>query len=146
MQVFQPKWLIVTAQNVAVSYLDMDTQSTYYVLMKVRSILLFAFLTLFAVSNIAHAMNADSMVFQMAMSDGNMMAMDGCQYCPKASEGSAETPLCNLDCTASAVYDLTKNVRFNITVFEFGQERPLAVMVPDWLPVPPDPHPPRFLI
>lgn len=142
---FHSSWLIVTVRNVAARRMDLEPRSIYYAGMNRASpILLFAFLALFAVSNIVQAMNANSMALEMAMVDGNAMAMDGCQNCPM--DGAVETVLCELDCTAPAVFVLTKAVSFHGAVFVFRQERPLGMLEPDSLLAPPDPFPPRSLI
>jgi hypothetical protein len=110
------------------------------------SILLFAFLAVFAAGNIAHAVSANTMALDMALMDSSALSMEHCQGCPTDGEGAADRTVCQLDCTAPGVVTLTASVSLGFVMPILRQHRPLSVTVPTGLRAPPDPFPPRHLI
>ncbi|MGR3461514.1 MAG: hypothetical protein ACU0B5_03535 [Roseovarius sp.] len=138
---------IVAARKVAGSWLDSSPSSAYLLRMRrLSSILLLAFLAVFSVSNIAHAMSANDMALDMAAMDGGAMALEDCQGCPTDDEGAADRALCQLDCTAPGAMALTAAASFEYMMPALRHDRPLSVSVPHGLRAPPDPFPPRPLI
>lgn len=138
---------IVAARRVTGLWLDTRFRPIYdYLVHHFSSIILLAFLVVFAVGNIAHAVSANNMALEMALMDGSGMAMEDCQGCPTYGDGDAAATLCQLDCTAPAVVALTSASSFDYMVLAVRQDRPLSVIVPSGLRAPPDPFPPRPLI
>jgi len=86
------------------------------------------------------------MALDMALMDGSPMSMEDCQGCPTDGEGAADSALCQLDCTAPVVVNLTAASSFVHVMPSIRQDRPLSVTVPNGLRAPPDPFPPRHLI
>lgn len=147
MQVVCPKGQIVATRRVTGSWLDTRSRSIYYSVMRFfSSILLFAFLAVFAAGNIAHAVSANTMALDMALMDGNALAMEDCQGCPADGEGAADSTMCDLDCTAPAVVTLTGSTSLEFQMPILRQDRPLSMTVPHGLRAPPDPFPPRPLV
>lgn len=147
MQAVYPKGQIVAARLVTGSWLDTRSRSIYCSVMRsFSSILLLAFLAVFAAGNIAHAVSANTMALDMAMMDGSAISMEDCQGCPTDGEGAAGSTLCQLDCTAPGVVTLTASASLEFVMPILRQDRPLSVTVPNGLRAPPDPFPPRHLI
>jgi len=147
MHVMRPKAQIVAARQVTGSWLDTRSRSIYSLFMRnFRSILLLAFLAVFSVGNIAHAISANNMALDMALMDGSALAMEDCQGCPTDGEGAADQAVCQLDCTAPGVVTLPASVSLEFVMPILRQDRPLSVTVPNGLRAPPDPFPPRHLI
>lgn len=138
---------MTAAPNVTGCWLDMLARSAYrFSMRRFSSILLLALLTVFSVSNIAHAVSANTMALQMAMVGGGTMAMEDCQNCRTNGEGAADTTLCKLDCTAPGAVTLTVIASFEDMIPVPGHDRPLSMTVPHGLRALPDPFPPRTLI
>lgn len=110
------------------------------------SILLLAFLAVFAAGNIAHAVSANTMALNMAMMDGSAMSMEDCQGCPTDGEGVEDSTMCQLDCTAPGVVALTVSASLEFLMPIVRQDCPLSATAPNGLRAPPDPFPPRHLI
>lgn len=147
MQAVYPKGQIVAARQVTGSWLDSCSRSIYCLFMRrFSSILLFAFLAVFAAGNIAHAVSANTMALDMAMMDGSAISMEDCQGCPTDGEGAEDSTMCQLDCTAPGVVTLTASASLEFVMPILRQDRPLSVTVPNGLRAPPDPFPPRHLI
>ncbi len=147
MRVSRSERPIAAARKVAGSWLDRPTPSAYLLRMRrLSSILLLAFLAVFAVGNIAHAVSAYDMALEMAVMDGGAMAIEDCQGCPSDGEGADDTTLCQLDCTAPGAMALTAAASFEYMIPTLRQNLPLSVAVPHGQRSPPDPFPPRHLI
>lgn len=147
MHVMCPKGQIAAARRVTGSWLDTRPRPIYCSFMRQSSsILLLAFLAVFAVGNIAHAVSANNMALEMAVMDGSAMAMEDCQGCPKDGEGAAGSTLCQVDCTAPGVVTLSASASLEFLMPLLRQDRPQSVTVPNGLRAPPDPFPPRTLI
>lgn len=147
MRAFHSNGRIAAVRKTTQGAAGQDGRSTYVRDMaRLLPILLFSFLALFAVSNVARAVSANCMASQMVMADGDAMAMANCQACAGDGEGSSTAALCNLDCTAPAVVSLVTIVSFDRAVPADRHDRPLSMVVPHGLRAPPDPFPPRSLI
>jgi len=147
MQAVYPKGQIVAARQVTGSWLDSRSRSIYCLFMRrCSSILLLAFLAIFAAGNIAHAVSANTMALDMALMDGNAISMEDCQGCPTDGEGAADSTMCQLDCTAPGVVTLTASASLEFLMPIVRQDRPLSTTAPNGLRAPPDPFPPRHLI
>jgi len=147
MHFVRPKGQIVAVRQVTGSWLDMLSHSIYYSSMRCfSSIILLAFLAIFAAGNIAHAVSANKMALDMAVMDGSTMAMEDCQGCPTDDEGAADSTLCQIDCTAPGVVTLTASTSLDFVMPILRQGRPLSATVPNGLRAPPEPFPPRHLI
>lgn len=147
MQAVYPKGQIVAARQVTGSWLDSRSRSIYCLFMRrFSSILLLAFLAVFAAGNIAHAVSANTMALNMAMMDGSAMSMEDCQGCPTDGEGVEDSTMCQLDCTAPGVVALTVSASLEFLMPIVRQDCPLSATAPNGLRAPPDPFPPRHLI
>ncbi|MEI4196569.1 hypothetical protein [Roseovarius sp. E0-M6] len=144
MHVIHSNVRIAAARKVAGSWLDRPTPSAYLLRMRrLSSILLLAFLAVFAVGNIAHAVSANDMALEMAVMDDGAMAIEDCQGCPTDGEGADDTTLCQLDCTAPGAMALTAAASIEYMIPTLRHDRPLSVTVPHGQRSPPDPFPPR---
>jgi hypothetical protein len=138
---------IVAVRRAAGLRLDRTPPSTYRRRMRaLSSIILVAFLAVFAVSNIAHGVSANNMTLQMAMEHSDAIAMGDCQACPTDGDDTADKTPCKLDCTAPAAVTLTATASFEDMLPILRHDRPLSATVPHGLRAPPDPFPPRTLI
>jgi len=147
MHVMCPKGQIVTERWVTRSWLDTCSRSIYWFFMRrLSSVLLLAFLAVFAVGNIAHAVSANNMALKMAAMDGGSATMEDCKGCPTDGEGAVVSTSCQLDCTAPGVPTLTPALSFDYMLSLLCQDRPLSATVQNGLRAPPDPFPPRTLI
>lgn len=147
MHVMCLKGQIVAGRRVTGSWLDTRSRSIYHLFMRCfSSILLLAFLAVFAAGNSAHAVSAHDMALNMALMDNGAIAMGDCQGCPAGDEGADDTALCEPDCTAPGAVTLTAITSFVHLMPCLRQDRPLSVTVPNGLRAPPDPFPPRHLI
>lgn len=143
----RPKAQIVAARQVTGSWLDMLFSPFYSIDMRrLSSILLLTLLAVFAVSNIAHAVSANSMALEMSVMDGGAVAMEDCEGCPTDGEGAADRALCQLDCTAPGAMTLTATASFEYMIPPLRHDRLLSATVPHGQKAPPDPFPPRHLI
>jgi hypothetical protein len=139
--------LIVAARRAAGLRLDRTPPSTYDIFMRaLSSFILVAFLAVFAVSNIAHGVSANTMALQMAMEHSDAISMGDCQACPTDGDDTADKTPCKLDCTAAGAVTLTTTASFENMLPIPRHDRPLSAAVPHGLRAPPDPFPPRTLI
>lgn len=106
---------------------------------KFASFFAILFLAVFAASTIVHAVSANAMALDMAMS------MPDCQGCPEDGDSDANAS-CDLICTAPAfaVLRAVEPAQFMMPLLR--QDRPLGMVLPRGLRAPPDPFPPRTLI
>jgi len=104
------------------------------------------FLAVFAVSNSTHAVSANNMALEMAVTNGIAMAAEDCTGCLANGESSKDTTLCKLDCTAPGTASLTATPSFDYMLPVLRHHRPLGMTIPHGLRAPPDPFPPRPFI
>lgn len=147
MHVVFPESQIIAPRRVTGSWLDTRSRPINYLIMcRFSSILLLAFLAVIAASTVVHAVSANAMTLEMAVTDGSVMAMEDCQGCPTGGEGAADLKSCQLDCTATSVVTLPAASSFIYLMPVLRQGRPMSETMPNSLREPPDPFPPRYLI
>lgn len=136
----------MTRRSITAAWLDKCLLPGYlYVMSRVRTILLSAFVALLALSTVAHAASSSTMALDMAMAEGGAMSMADCQGCPEDGDTDAKA-VCDLVCTAPVVAALKGVDVAQPTAALLCQDRPLGMTLPRGLLAPPDPFPPRPLI
>jgi len=127
--------------------LELDKLSTaVYELMMVKfgRIFVFALLTAFAVSSIAHATSATTMSIKMALADGGAMDMADCQGCGSDSGGDDGGLGCDMVCVAPLLASLSPEGSIPAVTGICPSARALYDLV--GRTGPPEPYPPRTLI
>lgn len=114
-------------------------------MLQVRAIFLSAFVALLSLGMVVHAVSANAMALDMAMSEGGSMSMPDCHGCLEDGD-SDPNAVCDLVCTAPVTTALKGADIVQPTAPLLRQDRPLGMTLPRWLLAPPDPLPPRPLI
>lgn len=70
---------------------------------KLGSLIVIVFLAVFAASTIVHAVSANAMALDMAMSEDGAMSMADCRGCIADEGGNVGAVACDLACTAPIV-------------------------------------------
>lgn len=127
--------------------LELDKLSTAvyaYIMVKFVRIFVFALLTAFAVSSVAHATSSTTMSIKMALAGGGAMDMADCQGCGTDTDGEDSGPTCDIVCTVSFAASLGQIDTFNPHFARVA--RPLLVERLAGRTGLPEPYPPRTLI
>lgn len=113
---------------------------------KFAPLFVIAFLAVFATSGIVHAVSANAMALDMAMSEDGATSMADCQRCIAGEGGNAGVAACDLACSAPIVGTLGDSGGLVHVVLLSRLERLSAGNLPLGLRSPPDLLPPRNLI
>ncbi|WP_156901124.1 hypothetical protein [Nisaea denitrificans] len=115
------------------------------IMSQVRVIFLSALVALLALGTVTHAVSANAMALDIAMSEGGEMSMPDCQGCPEDGDSDANT-LCDLVCTAPVTAVLKGVDIAQPAAPLLRQDHLLGMTTPRGLRAPPDPFPPRPFI
>lgn len=113
---------------------------------KLGSLIVIMLLAVFAASSIVHAVSANAMSLDMAMSEDGTMSMTDCQDCPEDGNGDPDGAACKLVCTTPPIASLNATGSFVHAVPVLRHKRPIGMTIPHGLRAPPEPFPPRTFI